>query len=159
MPTVLDNINLYQQIQHRNETLFIPAVERIRNNLSDTEYQQLLSVPKKIEAYIDFLYCIDEALDNNNLFNIEIQRFISIIETPSSYENFHLFSEEEELYKRNRPLNKYFTQPEVIHFTVLFGCGEKIARNYAYIKELLYNPEFSPDHAFIIDTIKTNMQL
>ena len=69
-------------------------------------------------------------------------------------ENFHLFSEEEELYKRNRPLKDYFTQPEIIHFTILFGCGEKIARNHAYIQELLNIHTMSPDSGFILDSIK-----
>ena len=157
MPSVIDNITLYQGFQHKNETLFYPAVERIRENLSDSEYQKLKSVPEKIESYISFMSRIDEALDTDVLFYPEVQRMIVLLETPFDYENFDLFSEEEELYKRNRPLNEYFTPPEVIHFTMLFGCAEKIARNHAYIQELLYDPKIAPHEAHIIDAVKRNM--
>lgn len=154
MPSVLDNINLYEKIEHRNDKLFYPALERIRDNFSTSEYEKLKSVPEKIESYISFIYSIDEALDADNLFIGEIEQAINLLETPSTYENFHLFSEEEELYKRNRPLKDYFTQPEIIHFTILFGCGEKIARNHAYIQELLNIHTMSPDSGFILDSIK-----
>ena len=99
MPSVIDNITLYQEFQHKNETLFYPAVERIRENLSDAEYQKLKSVPEKIESYISFMSRIDEALDTDVLFNPEVQRMIVLLETPFDYENFDLFSEEEELRK------------------------------------------------------------
>lgn len=153
MTVALANIKLFNTIKPKIETIFKPCIERIRNRLTFDQYQQFIRIPEQIEKHVDFFIALDNVIDE--FTQSDIERFIQIMEPPESYSRDHPY--DENLYKQFRPLNTHFSQPEIIHFMVLFETAKNLARCYAYIQEILNKTYPFPSDNHLIDYINENI--
>ena len=148
MAAILKNIRLFAMIQSKNETIFKPCIERMQPQLSHDEYQLLSGTPASIEKHIAFFTALDNAIDDlSNMTHSDLEKITQMLEPPDSYS-----IEYDSVYKRFQPLNKHFSQPELIHFMILFDIGKKLARYYTFIQDVFAIPND------LINRVKENLQ-